>query len=149
MFSFTIMCAFYCRSNAGQPSKIQSLLNFVNMMFQMVAWSLVLLSWYYLLVKKAKDYESFRQRQGLQAVVTHTQHWSRNICPRNSVLTIGMRGKEKVQVAVRARPPLPRETLGGKFTSCLGIGPTTGLHHNHHYHNQSTGGAEPERSRRW
>ena len=34
-------------------------------------------------------------------------------------------GKEKVQVAVRVRPPLPRETVGGKFTSCLGIGPTT------------------------
>ena len=36
-----------------------------------------------------------------------------------------MEGKEKVQVAVRVRPPLPRETVGGKFTSCLGIGPTT------------------------
>ena len=34
-------------------------------------------------------------------------------------------GKDKVQVAVRVRPPLPRETVMGKFTSCLGIGPTT------------------------
>ena len=32
----------------------------------------------------------------------------------------------RVQVAVRVRPPLPREVdRGGRFTSCLGLGPTT------------------------
>ena len=80
----------------------------------------LLLSGYYLLLKKA-NCESSTERHGIQAVVTHAATVSSQ---RKSVMTT-TGGKEKVQVAVRMRPPLPRETVGGKFTSCLGIGPTT------------------------
>ena len=33
--------------------------------------------------------------------------------------------RARIQVIVRVRPPLPAEVKSGRFTSCLGLGPST------------------------